>query len=414
MSGPPLGNGAVKVSGRRIEKVGRWRDFSSAERNQVTDLGDAVIMPGLVNAHCHLDYTHMAGQFPPPKVFTDWLKVITSTKAGWGMADYVASWRAGADMLLRTGTTTVADIEAVPQLLPEIWAATPLRVLSFLEMIGITARRPASLVLQEALDKMASLGRASSRVGLSPHAPYSTLPELLRRCAQAARRRRALVSTHVAESALEFAMFTRAQGEMFDWLSRSGRDMSDCGAGSPVQHLERCGLLGENLLAAHVNYLRPGDATLLARRGVSVVHCPRTHIYFHHDSLPLRRLARARVNLCLGTDSLASVCQSRRHPAQLSLFEEMRALADLEPSFSARRILEMATLNGARALRMGNRVGRLAPGAMADLIAVPLAGRAGSLYENVLRHHGNVAASMIGGRWVIAPRDVPPTRDAHE
>ncbi len=414
MSGPPLRNAAVKVSGRRIEQVGPWRDFSSADRNQVTDLGDAVIMPGLVNAHCHLDYTHMAGQFPPPKVFTDWLKVITSTKAGWGMADYVASWRAGADMLLRTGTTTVADIEAVPQLLPEIWASTPLRVLSFLEMIGITARRAPGLVLQEALDKMASLGRAPSRVGFSPHAPYSTLPELLRRCAQAARRRRALVCTHVAESALEFAMFTRAQGEMFDWLSRSGRDMSDCGAGSPVQHLERCGLLGDNLIAAHVNYLRPGDAALLAGRGVSVVHCPRTHIYFHHDSLPLRRLARARVNLCLGTDSLASVSQTRRHPAQLNLFDEMRALADLEPSFSPRQILEMATLNGARALRMADRVGRLAPGTMADLIVVSLTGHTGSPYENVLRHHGNVAASMIGGRWVIAPGGARPTRDAHE
>ena len=130
------------------------------------------------------------------------------------------------------------------------------------------------------------------RAGLSPHAPYSTVPELLRLSAQTARRRQWRLTTHVAESALEFEMFARGRGEMFDWLQRSGRDMSDCGLGSPVQHLERCGALSERLLAAHANYLGKQDAALLARRKVHVVHCPRCHFYFHHDPFPLRRLAQ--------------------------------------------------------------------------------------------------------------------------
>lgn len=403
LSGPPIRNGAVQVSARRIARVGRWSEFSRSARGKVIDLGDVVLLPGLVNAHCHLDYTHMAGQFPPPKVFTDWLKLITEAKAGWSFDDYVASWRAGAQMLLRTGTTTVADIEAVPQLLPDIWNSTPLRVISFLEMIGITSRRPPKLVLQETVDKISSLGPLRRRVALSPHAPYSTIPELLARCARLARRRRALVCTHVAESALEFSMFTRAKGPMFDWLQRSGRDMSDCGLGSPVEHLERCGLLNGNFIAAHANYLKSSDASLLAKRGSSVVHCPRTHLYFRHDSLPLRRLRKAGVNVCLGTDSLASVCQGRRQKVELDLFEEMRAVVGLDPSLHPRQILQMATLNGARALRLHGQLGEIAPGAMADLIAVPLTGGAGEVYEMVLDHRGDVFGSMIGGKWAIAP-----------
>jgi cytosine/adenosine deaminase-related metal-dependent hydrolase len=298
---PPISDGAVWISGDRIRSVGTWRQLSGNGNEQVFDLGEVVLLPGLINAHCHLDYTHMAGQFPSPKLFIDWLKLITTTKSQWNTAEYVASWKNGAEMLLRTGTTTVADIEAVPELLPQVWDSTPLRVISFLELIGITSRRPPERVLQEVLDKIDHLPQKSCNVGLSPHAPYSTVPRLLRQTAEVARRKSWLLCTHVAESKSEFLMFAKGRGDMFDWLQRSGREMSDCGLGSPVRHLESCGALGQNLLATHVNYLARGDAALLASRKVNVVHCPRSHSYFGHESFPLRRLLRAGVNVCLGT-----------------------------------------------------------------------------------------------------------------
>ena len=328
-------------------------------------MGERVLMPGLVNAHCHLDYTDMAGQFLPPKVFSDWLKLITVAKADWGYSEYATSWLHGARMLVRTGTTSVADVEAVPELLPEVLQATPLRVFSFLEMIGIRGQRQPRAIVEEAVARIEALKGCRGGAGLSPHAPYSTVPELLRLSAETARRRKWRLTTHVAESALEFKMFTHGRGEMFGWLQRSGRDMSDCGLGSPVRHLERCGALSERLLAAHMNYLAKGDAALLGKRKVHVVHCPRGHSYFQHQPFPLRRLARAGVNVCLGTDSLASVHKPRRQSVELNLFEEMRALARNETSLSARKIVQMATINGARALGLGGQLGELAAGCLA-------------------------------------------------
>src|SRR5438105_15477638 len=106
ISRPPIADGAVLVAGERIACVGRWRDLSGDFSGQVHDFGDSVLLPGLVNAHCHLDYTNMAGQFSPPKLFTDWIKLITTTKSQWSYSDFAESWLVGANMLLRTGTTT--------------------------------------------------------------------------------------------------------------------------------------------------------------------------------------------------------------------------------------------------------------------------------------------------------------------
>jgi cytosine/adenosine deaminase-related metal-dependent hydrolase len=257
--------------------------------------------------------------------------------------------------------------------------------------------------LSETLEKMQSLDHDRCAVGLSPHAPYSTVPQLLRGAAEAAQQKSWLLCMHVAESKTEYAMFKEAKGEMFDWLRRSGRDMSDCGAGSPVAHLERCGFLKDNLLAIHANYLGRGDASLLARRGVSVIHCPRSHTYFKHDPFPLDRLLKAGVNVCLGTDSLASVLKHGRQTIELDMFAEMRQLAQAHPSLSSKAILKLATIHGASALRQRGAIGQLSKDAFADLIALPWTGKPRSLADAVLEHRGAVGASLINGKWAIPP-----------
>jgi aminodeoxyfutalosine deaminase len=400
---PAVENGAVIISGNRIRAVGSWPELRSAACGKIIDLGDVILLPGLVNAHCHLDYTDMAGMLPPPRTFTDWIPLIMSARSGWEHADYVRSWRNGARMLLRTGTTTVADIETVPDLLPEAWDATPLRIFSFLEMTGIRARRDPRGVLQEAIEKIDSLSHPRCSAWLSPHAPYSTLPELLRRSAEVARKRRWRLSIHVAESEPELEMFQHARGNMFRWMQRNARDLSDCGLGSPVRHLARNRVLGENLLAIHANLLARGDASLLGKHHVHVVHCPRSHNYFGHPPFQRRRLARAGVNVCLGTDSLATVRKYRNQNPELDLFAEMRALAASEPQLPPAEILRMATVHGARALGRAGQIGELSKNALADLIAIPARTEAKAAYAAVLAHAGPVSASMIDGRWVVPP-----------
>ena len=403
LSQPLIEDGAVVVSGNRIVSVGPWKHLSKKRRAQALDLGDALLLPGLVNAHCHLDYTDMAGKVPPQKSFTDWIKLITTAKAEWNYSEFAASWLRGAQMLVRTGTTTVADFEAVPELLPEVWLATPLRVISFLELTGVKSRRKPRAIVQEALNCIKGIPSGRSRAVLAPHAPYSTAPELVRIAAATARRRRWPFSIHLAESTQEFEMFAYARGEMFEWLKRNQRNMADCGAGSPVQHLDRSRALGKNLVAVHVNYLGEADAACLGRNKVSVAHCPRSHFYFRHCKFPFRDLSRARVNVCLGTDSLATVYKKPRETVELSMFDEMRAFSWAHSQCSPEKILRMATLNGARALGLARKVGELSRGAFADLIAIPFAGSASDAYSAVLNHRGGVAAGMIDGNWAVEP-----------
>ena len=177
-----------------------------------------------------------------------------------------------------------------------------------------------------------------NRASLSPHAPYSTLPELLRLTAELraqtkmARQhpRRRVASRNLKCSCTRAAKCTTGS-------QRNERDNSDCGLGSPVAHLARHKLLGENVLAIHVNCLARGDATLLGKNQTHVVHCPRSHDYFKHPPFLRERLANAGVNLCLGTDSLATTRKTGKQKPELNMFDEMRALAAATRRFRRRK-----------------------------------------------------------------------------
>src|SRR5690349_12349338 len=106
VSQPPIANGAVLISGNRIERVARWKDLSDADKGRALDLGEVILLPGLINAHCHLDYTDMAGRLPSRRSFTEWINLMLAAKAHWNYSEFAASWLHGAHMLVRTGTTT--------------------------------------------------------------------------------------------------------------------------------------------------------------------------------------------------------------------------------------------------------------------------------------------------------------------
>lgn len=407
VSRPPIENGAVCIAGDRITWVGRYAEIPDAlteSGESAHDLGDVILLPGLVNAHCHLDYTAMAGMISPPKSFADWIKTMVATKSSWTLNDFAASWDQGAATLLKNGTTTVADIEAIPELIPQAWQRTPLRVLSFRELLNVRSRVPATELVERAVNDWLSIPNSDRRVGLSPHAPYTTTRELLEHAARAASRRGWRLTTHLAESEQEFEMYMYRQGPLFEWL-KAQRDMSDCGHGSPVQHLERCGYLDENLLAVHVNYLWRHDAAVLGQHHVNVVHCPQSHDYFQHLRFPRAELEDAGVNICLGTDSLATTRTQTGRPLELNMFDEMRHFAAKSPEVDPEKILRMATVQAAKAIGWSNTIGELSEGSMADLITIPADGNT-DVFEQIIHHRKPVSTSMIAGQWVIPPLEL--------
>ena len=400
---PAIEDGAVFVSRGRISAIGKWRDLRRAAPECVHDLGEAILLPGLINAHCHLDYTDMAGAIPPPKNFLSWIEAIIALKASWDYSDFAQSWLHGTRQLLRSGCTTVADIEAVPELLPDVWAATPLRVISCLELISVRRRQSPAALVRQTLAKLEQLPIGRSRSVLSPHALYTTNEDLLTAVRRTPPRARQPLTIHVAESAEEFAMFQHARGPMFDWLRRNGRDMTDCGARSPIQQLAALKLLSPHLLAVHVNHLAPGDAALLARARSTVAHCPRSHAYFRHSPFPAAELRAAGVNLCLGTDSLASIAKDGRRKPELDLFAELRAFAAQHPGFAPAELLELVTRNPAAALGQRGRLGELSPRAHADLLVLRSPAAPAAALATLLHTPPEIAAVMIAGEWATEP-----------
>src|SRR5262249_6794117 len=152
-----------------------------------------------------------------------------------------------------------------------------------------------------------------------------------------------------------------------------------------------------------VKQLAQPDCGLLRPLGVTACHHPRSHAHFPHIQYPWEELQKAGVNLCLGTDSLATVRIERDQPLELDLFAEMREFLRRAPAFSPETLLRLVTVHPARALGREGELGELTPGATADAIAIPFAGPARTAFEAILRHQGPVHASLIGGAWAIQP-----------
>lgn len=185
-------------------------------------------------------------------------------------------------------------------------------------------------------------------------------------------------------------MFREAGGELYDFMASLGRDMSDCGHGSSLANLLRNDLMSDDWIVAHLNELDDEDVRLLGSTSLHVVHCPQSHRFFRHRPFQFKRLQELGVNICLGTDSLAS-------NETLNLFAEMQAAQKSEPGLRAVELLEMVTVNAARALKKENALGRIAPGACADLIALPFTDSLPAVYDAIVHNKQPVGWMMVDG-----------------
>ncbi len=398
MSGRPIENGAVVVVGPEIRDVGPC-SLMRAEHSghETVDLGEQVLMPGLINAHCHLDYTAFKGLIRSGQSFTKWVGQINALKRCLGDEEFLRSIAAGFEELIRWGTTTVLNIESFPEL---IWQMPepPIRTWWFMEMIDLRHREATEEFTTGSLRFIEGPPLWNGGFGLSPHAPYTASKELYRMANACAEKLGLLLTTHVAESLDEDAMFRGNDGPMADFMRSIGRNMTDCDGHSSFAHLIRHGLLKRDWILVHLNELGLDDFALIestkALRGMHVVHCPQSHRYFLHRPFQLDRLRRLGANISLGTDSLAS-------GETLSLFTEMRLLRETNPSMQAYEILEMVTKNPACALRQRGRLGEITPGAYADLIALPFSAKLDSVYDEILEQVHPVRWMMSHGRIIV-------------
>ncbi|MEM6601477.1 MAG: amidohydrolase family protein [Verrucomicrobiota bacterium] len=357
---PPLA-GAIRVESNRVKEIGPDLEPDSGE--EVVVLNRHILMPGMINAHCHLDYTGLHGSIFPGKSFTAWIKQINALKQSLGPEDYLQAIQAGYRMLLKSGCTTVFNLESFPELLLKL-PRPPMRVWWFLELIDVRTRLESDEMLMGALDFFERHPEWLGGFGLAPHAPYTASIELFRLARHCSEKLGMPFTTHIAESLDENEMFHSGDGELYDFLASMGRDMSDCGHGSPLSHLMEFGLLNDRCLATHLNYLQDNDLQHLEQQPLTVIHCPLCHDYFGHEKFPLEEIEATGSQVAIGTDSLASNTQDR-----LDLRAELRCARKNFPRHDAKTWLQKVTTIPAAAIGKADELGVLKPGALADLVA---------------------------------------------
>lgn len=373
---PPIENGAVALQDGAIVAVGTatdvlaaWGERARRERGPqgVIDLGAAVVLPALVNAHTHLELSWMKNEALPRGDHVAWVRAMIRRRAPDAKAirQPVAESIAA---LLRGGIAAVGDVGNSAAAL-EILRASPLEGRFFLEVLGWGARGDArcddaAAELESAPEAPAVL--APWPASLVPHGPHSVSPELLARLAARARLRGDVVSIHLAESAAEDALLRRGEGPLralMDEIGALPAGWTPPGL-SPAQVLDKAGLLGPRTLAVHGVHLTREDARLIAARGATLALCPRSNAWLGVGAAPVAMLLEEGVRLALGTDSLAS-------NLDLDLFAELGALRELAPAAPPSALLRAATLGGAEALELPS-FGSLASGRRGPLVALPL------------------------------------------
>ncbi len=348
VSGPPLPNGTITIQNGTILAVDPHGIRAADE-----DLGNVAILPGLVNAHIHLDLSGARGLVPPTSCehFTDWLRNVIAYRGQ--CTDIEADIRAGIRECQKYGTTLVGDIAVNGQ----SWASlanAPMRAVVFWEAIGIS--QPRADHAHEAFRDWLStiVPTANCRPGVSPHAPYSVRASLFERLAKFA----LPMATHLAETRAEIDLIERRTGPFVGFLQQLGIYDPDALANNIASIVAAL----PGAIFAHGNYL-PDAISLAPQQSFS--YCPRTHAAFGHSPYPLRRYLDRGFHIAFGTDSLAS------NP-DLDVLAEARFAKQCHPDVSGAEILRMATLAGAESLGYANVCGSLEAGKSADLVIVPL------------------------------------------
>ncbi len=374
ISRPPIRDGTVVEFGGRITYVGPRRD---APPGQDRDLGAAVLIPGLVNAHTHLELTAFRGLLEALP-FREWIAALQGAKtAVMTRARYLDAARSGIVEGLRAGITSYAD-SCDSGVALQAMRDAGVRGIMYQEVFGPSpdpaAVSDAARELRAKLAALEPLETDTQRLGVSPHAPYTVSDALFALVARAGRP----MAIHLAESAEETALVRDAAGPFADALRRRGIPVAPRAA-SPVRLLEKLGVLAAKPLLIHCVRADDADQRLIAAHDCAVAHCPASNAKLGHGTAPLTELLALGVRTGLGSDSVASNDRmDLLDEARLAALHQRARGGDFS-TLSAARALELATLGGARALGIADRVGTLEVGKEADLAAFDLSDDPGTI-----------------------------------
>jgi cytosine/adenosine deaminase-related metal-dependent hydrolase len=372
MDRPVIRHGAVVISGERIIAIGDLQNLRAKLPDApLEDLGQSIIVPGLINAHTHLELSHIQREPAPSGGLADWLiRVIKKNILPQGELEKAVAKAVaiGVRQCIHFGVTTVGDISRNCRLTRSILSRLPLRVVSYGEVQAMGERR---ILLDERLAAAAEKSEALNlRIGISPHALYSIEPEGYRRCLLEARQRNLPLATHLAESPDEVTFLAHHGGSLrkvWDFLGGYDHDIPTFQLG-PIRLAQTLGLLDyPKTLLAHVNYCDDAELDILAAGKASVVYNPRTHAYFQHPPHRWREMLARGINVAIGTDSTAS-------SGDLNLMEDLRLLRKLAPDYPVAEIWQLATTRAARALDVAPISGSITPMKLADLAVFPATG----------------------------------------
>jgi 5-methylthioadenosine/S-adenosylhomocysteine deaminase len=411
---PALPDGAVAVGGERLLAVGPAPKLMAAyPEARFTDLGQAIIMPGFVNCHSHIEYTSFRGILDDA-AFADWIISLVDIKASLTPEEYLVSARLGAVEAVSSGITTIADTSYGAVTLAAAGDAG-LRGRFYLEVFGVDdARFDETMVdVERRLSHAQDTAPAQFEVGLAPHAPYTVSSRLYQAVCKLARSRGLKVMSHVAESKEELTYIRSGSGKFaHDYREKMGweRMLVQPYGVTPIKYLQQWDAFDRDFLAVHCVNVSRDDIRILRSKEVAVAHCPKSNAKLGVGVAPLADLLHEGVRVGIGTDSPAS-------SNIMDMFDEMRTMLFLHRAverdvnvLDARACLRIATLGGAEALGMQADIGSLEPGKAADLIAVdvsrshfaPIADPYSALVYGA--NQDDVTLTVVGGRELYRDR----------
>lgn len=376
ISSAPIRNAAVAIDGGTIAAVGSRQQIQENYPNaEIEDFGPAAILPGFVNCHSHLELTAMRGALDAVENdFRTWLLKLNSLRAEMTNDDIVAAAVEGAREGAAAGVTCFGDIGRFGHAGVSALKEVGLRGIVFQETEFSPDNRTADDDFRNLGEKFERLKAEETElvsVGLSPHSPYTVGSRLFELIAQYAIINRVPLSIHAAESVEEVDLLTKGDGFFSDIYDRFDVEWQSPHC-TPIEYLERLGVLSTKPLLAHCVVVSDGDISRIASNGAKIVHCPKSNAKFGHGWAPFEKFLDAGITVGLGSDSVASnnVCDLLEESRFAALAARNRP--DRKRFITAKEALKAATLGGAQALGLDHLIGTLEPGKQADIAVVSL------------------------------------------